>query len=54
VLWYLPVPRRWWSLAILLVTFLVPCAAGFVGGGRLRRLLQEIEDERLSRHPDVS
>jgi len=31
LLWYLPVPRRWWFLAILVANFLMPAATGIVG-----------------------
>jgi len=49
LLWYLPVPRTWWSLAIMIVNFMIPPATGVVCMRRVRRLKREIHVERLSR-----
>jgi len=49
LLWYLPVPRTWWYLAIMIVNFVIPPAIGVVVMRRVRRLKREIEVERLSR-----
>ncbi len=50
LLWYLPVPRSWWSLAILVASLLIPFAAGIVGAHRMRRLRREIEAEGHAPH----
>jgi hypothetical protein len=48
-LWYLPVPRTWWSLAIFVINYWIPVTASFVGVRRLRRLRKQLEAERTGR-----
>jgi membrane protein YdbS with pleckstrin-like domain len=48
-LWYLPVPRTWWSLAIFVVNLLIPTATGLVAVPRLRRLGRQVNAERSAR-----
>ncbi len=45
-LWYLPVPRTWWSLAIFVINLLIPMATGLVAGHHLRRLRRQAVAER--------
>jgi hypothetical protein len=40
LLWYLPVARTWWSLAIFVAALVLPIAVGLVGGRQLRRALR--------------
>jgi hypothetical protein len=51
--WFLPVPRTWWTLAILAAVCLLPVVTGILGGRRLRRLIRRhTGDKRATRHPD--
>jgi hypothetical protein len=52
LMWYLPVPRSWWSLAIMLLgLFALPVLTGLVIGRGLRGLRRQIGDEGVSRPP---
>jgi hypothetical protein len=54
LMWYLPVPRRWWSLAIMLLgLFALPVLTGLVIVRGLRGLRREIGDGGVSRPPDA-
>ena len=45
-LWYLPVPRTWWSLALFVINLLIPVATGLVVAHRLRKLGWRIDARR--------
>jgi hypothetical protein len=46
--WYLPLPRRWWSLLLFVGSLLLPALVGYAGGRRLRRLARESRAGRTS------
>ncbi|WP_203919966.1 hypothetical protein [Rugosimonospora africana] len=46
--WYLPLPRRWWSLLLFVATIYFPQPIVFLGVRRLIRLTREIKAERAS------
>jgi hypothetical protein len=49
LLWYLPVSRRWWSLALMVLAAVVlPAASGFAIGYGLRGY---VRDRRRQRAP---
>ena len=39
--WYLPLPRRWWSLLLFVATLCLPTLVGYLGVRRLRWLPRE-------------
>jgi amino acid transporter len=47
LLWYLPIPRRWWSLALfVLASYVLPVLSGFVVQSGLRRYLKDRQRRR--------
>lgn len=46
--WYLPMPRRWWSLLLFVATLCLPILVLYVGLRRLRRLVHESKVGRTS------
>ena len=46
--WYLPLPRRWWSLLLFVATLCLPTVVLYLGLRRLRRLARESKAERTS------
>jgi membrane protein YdbS with pleckstrin-like domain len=50
-LWYWPVPRTWWSLALFVINLVIPLATGLVVAHRLRKLGWRIDARRSSQRP---
>ena len=46
--WYLPMPRRWWSLLLFIATLCLPTLVLYLGLRRLRRLARESKAGRTS------
>ena len=42
--WYLPLPRRWWSLLLFVATLCLPNLLGYLVVRRLRRLSVSLSD----------
>jgi hypothetical protein len=46
--WYLPLPRRWWSLLLFVGTYWLPALVMYAGVRRLRWLARESKAGRAS------
>jgi hypothetical protein len=46
--WYLPLPRRWWSLLLFVATYWLRALVMYLGLRRLRRLARESKAGRAS------
>jgi hypothetical protein len=50
--WYEPIPRTWWSLALYVLGYGLAIVGGFFIGGFLRRVRRKIVTGRAARDAD--